>query len=610
MYNEDLNNTNVNSNVENEAQNDFSENVNNNDVYQPNMSYEYPNYSESESDEENPNKKGPLFIILIVLIVLIILGLLGFFGYKYFFSKDKEVNIDNIVIEGGNLSPQFSSETAEYTIESINDSFKLICSYKGKKVVTSGCNQSILLSNKTSTTVEIKTKDIDYKFNVIKVNENSPIINDVTGTDVKDWKKSLTLKVDATFKKEQHREAYSFDGGKTWQKENSKEIKNSGNIQVVVRDVEGNLSSVYTKKIEKVDSSSPVIEVSVSNKQIIVTAKDSDSGLIGWIVSKSFVQPSKMDEIKLTKETILKYNASGNGDYYIWVKDKAGNVVSKKVTITASGNSYEDNDVQIDNNDTVEEKISISKDLGNVSYWTNSVTLRVDATTNKSGNLVYSFDDGKTFDANNSKTFTSNQTVKIVVKNNSTGKTAAITEKIEYIDNTNPTCSGISGASTEWTNSDRTISVTCNDNGSGCQESKVTKTFNKTTKTSNITIYDNAGNKSECSVNVYVDKTAPTVVVDKDHRNALQKIYKFQLLVTDNESGIKLESMKYKQRLLKNGIDNLWLNKFDNVKELSASNGLYYSYRFTKETGIYKYFTISVSDNAGNINEFEFATEE
>ena len=111
-------------------------------------------------------------------------------------------------------------------------------------------------------------------------------------------------------------------------------------------------------------------------------------------------------------------------------------------------------------------------------------------------------------------------------------------------------------------------------------------------------------------VNVYVDKTPPTVNVDKEHRNALKQIYKFQLFVTDNESGINLESMKYKQRILKNGVDKLWLNKFDGTKELSASNGVYYSYRFTKETGIYKYFTVSVSDNVGNVNEFEFAIEE
>ena len=540
--------------------------------------------------------------------------MLGYFGYKFFFSKEKEVFIDNITIEGGILSPSFSEKTSIYNVETVNDSIKIVCTYKGEKVNVEGCNKSLLLTDKNSNTTEIKTTGKIYTFTVIKLSDESPIINNVTGNDLKEWTKSIALTVDATFKKEPHKQPYSFDGGKTWQEQNTKEIVNSGDVQILVRDIEENLSAIYTEKIEKVDSTGPSLDIVVSNKRATITAKDADSGITNMDVTRTSKEPTEIKEIDLTKETILKYDATSEGDFYVWIKDKAGNVSNKKFTIKTSSennNSSSNNNGSNNNTDnTVEEVITISKVLGNATNWTKQVTLEVKASSNKSGTLVYSFDGGISFETGNTKTFKENGTIKIVVKNKVTGKTKSTTEVIKFIDNIGPSCSSITGASTEWTKDDRTISVVCSDNASGCKDAKVSKTFNKTTKNSTITIYDKVGNAKDCPINVYVDKTAPTIDVDKNHRNSLNKIYKFQLLVTDNESGINLESAKYKQRLLKNGIDNIWRKKFDATKEISAAGGIYYSYRFTKETNGYKYFTISISDNVGNINEIEIAIDD
>lgn len=81
-----------------------------------------------------------------------------------------------------------------------------------------------------------------------------------------------------------------------------------------------------------------------------------------------------------------------------------------------------------------------------------------------------------------------------------------------YLDKDKPTCGTITGQSTTWVNKNRTIKVACNDKsgGSGCSSSTYSKTFSTTTKTSNITIRDKAGNSTQCGVNVYVDKTKPT----------------------------------------------------------------------------------------------------
>ncbi len=80
-------------------------------------------------------------------------------------------------------------------------------------------------------------------------------------------------------------------------------------------------------------------------------------------------------------------------------------------------------------------------------------------------------------------------------------------------DTVKPNCGTTSGASTSWTNNNRKITQRCTDETSGCAKSSYETTYKTTTKTAKITIADNAGNTRDCSYNVYVDKTAPTVKV-------------------------------------------------------------------------------------------------
>lgn len=85
--------------------------------------------------------------------------------------------------------------------------------------------------------------------------------------------------------------------------------------------------------------------------------------------------------------------------------------------------------------------VTISYVSGNPSSWTNkNVTLKV--TANASAGLhskAYSFDGGSTWQASSSKTFSSNKTVKIVVRDKNGKKSATKTVKITKIDKTAPT---------------------------------------------------------------------------------------------------------------------------------------------------------------------------
>ena len=88
--------------------------------------------------------------------------------------------------------------------------------------------------------------------------------------------------------------------------------------------------------------------------------------------------------------------------------------------------------------------------------------------------------------------------------------------KLNIKDKTAPNCVW-EGDSTDWTNNDRTITLKCKDDMSGCdpQYSEFSKTYSKTTKTDTLTytIKDRGGNKTVCTktVNVYVDKDKPNL---------------------------------------------------------------------------------------------------
>ena len=80
-----------------------------------------------------------------------------------------------------------------------------------------------------------------------------------------------------------------------------------------------------------------------------------------------------------------------------------------------------------------------------------------------------------------------------------------------------PECGTVTGGSTRWTNQNRTITIGCSDKSSGCLQSVFSKTFSRTTPKNEqgegkgtITIRDRSGETTECKVDAYVDKTAPS----------------------------------------------------------------------------------------------------
>ena len=162
-----------------------------------------------------------------------------------------------------------------------------------------------------------------------------------------------------------------------------------------------------------------------------------------------------------------------------------------------------------------------------------------------------------------------------------------------YVDKDQPSCS-FSGESTNWTNSNRTITATCNDSGSGCTSGTASKQWSYTsgtTKTAGLSykITDNVGNSTTCSktADVYVDKTKPTVSYNK---NEGTYDVDTEVTVTGNDDNFS----------------NLWVHVYKDgtfVKEKSIGSSENNTFKVKMDSsGTWDIYAI-VYDKAGNRQE-------
>ena len=182
--------------------------------------------------------------------------------------------------------------------------------------------------------------------------------------------------------------------------------------------------------------------------------------------------------------------------------------------------------------------------------------------------------------------------VKDSVGNHTTENVLSSDIKLDFIA---PTC-GTNNGSTTWTSSNKTINVGCNDEsgGSGCQETTYSKTYNSgTTKTDKITIKDNAGNSTECSVNVYVDKEAPNAPTNGaigavSGSNTTANIKTASSNTTDVNNGSGFKEIRY-------------VIKTTNTQP-TASEFTSTSKSYTRACGQTNYAWAAAVDNVGNVS--------
>ena len=205
---------------------------------------------------------------------------------------------------------------------------------------------------------------------------------------------------------------YSFDGGKTWQKENYKSFSTNCTVSILVRDAVGNPTvnkeaNIVKKTISNIDKTLPTVTITSSvtgdDATITVNASDTGSGLHATAYS--------FDGGKTWVSSKTKTDAKATEKYNIWVRDVANNIYKK--------NGY----------------MPGAYIVANTTDWTNqNVTLTIIATDAKE----YSFDGGQTWSTSSSKTFSDNCTVSARVRTNSGNIISLPDYTISNIDNIDP----------------------------------------------------------------------------------------------------------------------------------------------------------------------------
>ncbi len=330
-------------------------------------------------------------------------------------------------------------------------------------------------------------------------------------------------------------------------------------------------------------------------KEVRITAGDEGSGVGAYAVIEeeewnNLAGNNKCENASYKEKEGNAYTTRlENGKYYVCVKDKAGNV----------SEDMKEPLFEIDKADATPPKceIHLPEPTGKDGWYTEDILFEfledADGIESIKGSGIDTsqiFVDGKLY--NETSYVLEEDRDSFVVSMNVTDKAGNVCHQEVEVkrDATAPTCE-YSGESTTWTNNNRTISLGCDDNLSGCAMSyKWSKTYSSTVAEAEFgsyTIEDRAGNTTVCSryVEAYVDKNAPDCKIDVSGTMGANGWYtsdvtfKFSDGATyedANESGVKTKTIKV------NG-----------VEQTSDSYVLNYDTLSFKAT-------ISVTDNAGN----------
>ncbi len=471
---------------------------------------DYRQINEDRGDSEyfdGDDKKPKLIIIIGGIVLLIIIILIFTFACSKMNKKSDNNYLSSLRVTNGVLSPEFEKNTLSYTVTATGDMVTVACSSESSKATTDGCNKNVYLTDEcVEHVVNVKAQNKSerkYVLSICKGDKEAPVIKNVDITPKGYTKGSVKVVITAESEKPLHEEAYSIDGGITWQKSNTFTIDENKTIEIKVRNKNNIQSSVLSREINTIDKTTPDVSIrgsvdsgqeTSSNVELtaVVTPSTTTSGY-----KYEWYNGSK----KISGATSQRYTAKSSGTYKVKVTTGAGNSKTSdgyKVVKKSSGGNTTKNDLKI------------TSVTGNSDNWTNkNVTLKVNASSsNGLAASAYSFDGGKTYQKGNTKEFTSNQTVTIVVKD-SKNYTESYKVYITKIDKTTPSLS-ITG--TKYVGDALTVTPTPSSTASGYKyewykDSSIVSTQQTYTPTSvgtyKVKVTTGAGN-SKTSDNIYV----------------------------------------------------------------------------------------------------------
>ena len=288
-------------------------------------------------------------------------------------TKSSNNYLSYLKINNANITPEFNKKQTNYSVTTSEDAISISCSSESSKAKTDGCDKRL----------EITSNSLVH---TIKVTAEDKSVRTYTLNIVKDEVIIPSVVITSD----------------TDDNEVVSEIELSANV------IPGNVNVTYQwyKDSKLIEGATENVYKATSSGNYVVEIKNDDYK--DGIKSDTFTVNIKSKE----EETPVK-------------KEETNKTTTNNTTTTKKSTT---------NNYT----LKINSISGNSSKWVKSVKLTVTATaSNGLASKAYSFDGGKTYQSSNSKTFTSNQTVTIVVKD-SKGKTVSKKVTISKIDNTKP----------------------------------------------------------------------------------------------------------------------------------------------------------------------------
>ena len=257
-------------------------------------------------------------IIIIFIIVFVLLGL----GYYIVNNTNIFTNKVSIVFENNIMYPEFSYDKYEYTIYTKDDKINVKCNnFKEKE-----CNKVINI-REDDMKYKITHLGKEYVFNIHKVSKDHSFarIDKINGIP-DNYTKEANIEVEVYDLLGIGGISYSFDNGKTWQKDNKIVIKENGIYNLIVKDYFNFKTEVKDININNVDSKGPIVEISKSYEDgsyvLNAYAMDSESGISDY----SWSNNENTKSVKIKKD----------GEYKVVVKDEVGNETEKSINISSS----------------------------------------------------------------------------------------------------------------------------------------------------------------------------------------------------------------------------------------------------------------------------------
>ena len=508
-----------------------------------------------------------VIVIIGILLILIVPGIINRLSNSGDKAKDTENELiynaaDQYIRENPNEYPPGKSGRYCITIQSLVDDGKLAAPVTDVNTGKDITNMSVMVTIYSTGNTDHELKEGEECKEIAAL----PMIDFKVEPSGSSWVKQRKVTIIYPSIEGNFEASHRIDGG-SWTRDSSAD--KGGNIELTFTKI-GRLEArlkggnIISSKINivNVDSEIPVISKvamgswSNGKNNVNITAKDNISGIDGLYISTKNQTPSETASgwISVSSDPGKSKTFTRSldlGTYYIWVKDKAGNISKSGTSIKVV--------------DTVKPTCSIadSGTKGNNNWYKGNVTLKMTTVDKESGVASYGMNTSNSAVYNGTTQMTltydtKSQTYYGFVKDRS-GNVGTCSKTVKR-DTVAPSCSLASGGTlgdNNWYRGNITISFKSrSDATSGISNYGITTSTSasyngktsatQTGDTKGTTFYgyvkDAAGNTSKCSLSVKKDTQAPSCSLSLSGTSGNNSWYrsnvKVSLSKSDSTSGV------------------------------------------------------------------------